>query len=97
MDVFEKAHKMVSDLCQGRKDWIMSIPVDEERDPDVVIGKAIMAGMKAQSDADRRLELLKEINEHHLTFGECLFCTMLEIEEGYEHDPDCELAEAIDE
>jgi len=49
-----------------------------------------------QALADKRLELLKEINEHHLTFGECLFCTMLEIEEGYEHDPDCELAEAID-
>ena len=49
-----------------------------------------------QEKADKRLVLLKEISEHYLTFGECLFCTMLEIEEGYEHDPDCELAEAID-
>ena len=68
MDVFEKAHKMVSDLCQGRKDWIMSIPVDEERDPDVVISKAIMAGMDAQAESDQRLELLKRFGEficHH--------------------------------
>ena len=49
-----------------------------------------------QALADKRLELLKEISEHHLTFGECLFCTMLEFEEGHEHAPDCELAEAID-
>ena len=49
-----------------------------------------------QSLADKRLMLLREISEHYLTFGECLFCTMLELEEGHEHDPDCELAEAID-
>ena len=52
--------------------------------------------IRVEALADKRLVLLKEINEHHLTFGECLFCTMLELEEGYEHDPDCELAEAID-
>ena len=46
--------------------------------------------------ADKRLELLKEISEHHLTFGECLFCTMLELEEGHAHEAECELAEAID-
>ena len=65
-------------------------------DLEAELGEYIGKWCKAQSLADKRLELLREISEHHLTFGECLFCTMLELEEGYEHAPDCELAEAID-
>jgi len=52
--------------------------------------------LRHERTIDRHLELLKANIEHHLMFGECLFCTMLELEEGHEHDPDCELAEAID-
>jgi len=44
---------------------------------------------------DGHLKLLKANIEHHLMFGECLFCTMLELEEGHEHDPDCELEKEL--
>ena len=49
--------------------------------------------------ADKRLELLKEIHDRCQNKGWCPFCTMLEVDTflGHEHDPDCELAEAIDE
>jgi hypothetical protein len=32
------AQNMVSDLCQGRRDWMMSIPARPDHDPDLVIG-----------------------------------------------------------
>lgn len=34
----EAAIQMVSDLCHKRREWIMSIPLREGYDPDVVIG-----------------------------------------------------------
>jgi hypothetical protein len=37
----EEAYATVNDLCLGRKDWTMSIPVDKERDPDIIIGDAL--------------------------------------------------------
>ena len=37
------AHAMVSSLCRGDKKWIMSIPANEQSDPDLVIGRALCA------------------------------------------------------
>jgi len=98
MDVFDRASKMVSDLCNGRKRWIMSIPVDEERDPDVVIGKAIRAGVDAQADADRRGELLKRYDEGLQREPDCFSCGIMafnEDTEKWEHADDCELAKEL--
>lgn len=41
LESISTARKCVSDLCAGRKQWVMSVPVDEDRDPDVVIGSAL--------------------------------------------------------
>jgi hypothetical protein len=32
---------MVSALCDGKRDWIMSIPARPDHDPDLVIGEAL--------------------------------------------------------
>ena len=42
----DKAHEMVSALCrprgsEGSREWVMSIPVREDHDPDVVISDAL--------------------------------------------------------
>ena len=36
----EAACNMVADLCDGKRDWIMSIPARPDYDPDLVIGKS---------------------------------------------------------
>ena len=108
MDVFEKAHKMVADLCHGTRDWIMSIPADEERDPDLVISAAIRAGIKAQATADRQRELLSEWNKIRVekTHEDCPFCGMsvyakttpppnTEILFEDRHTADCKLAKEL--
>lgn len=45
-DQIKKAHNMVYRLCDGAK-WIMSVPVDRERDPDMVITDGLMTGESA--------------------------------------------------
>ena len=40
----EAAHKMVSDLCHRRREWVMSIPARPDYDPDLVIGLALRKG-----------------------------------------------------
>lgn len=42
----EVAYKMVTDLCDGKREWNMSIPAQENYDPDLVIGKALMEAKK---------------------------------------------------
>ena len=41
LDEIESAHEMVCDLCTGKKRWVMSIPAQPDRDPDLVIGLAL--------------------------------------------------------
>jgi hypothetical protein len=44
LGAIEKAEQMVSDLCNRKRDWIMSIPVMHDYDPDTVIAKGLRAG-----------------------------------------------------
>lgn len=37
----EKAWTVVDDLCQGRREWVMSIPARPGHDPDLVISDAL--------------------------------------------------------
>ena len=41
LEGIEKAQRMVSELCAGRRTWIMSIPARPDYDPDLVIGQAL--------------------------------------------------------
>ena len=38
-----RAEAMVSDLCHGRREWVMSIPARPKDDPDIVIADALNA------------------------------------------------------
>lgn len=49
------AHTMVSDLCHGRRDWIMSIPAQKDYDPDLVIGASLSDGDKLMAIAEAAL------------------------------------------
>ena len=35
------AWQIVNDLCAGKKRWVMSVPAEPDRDPDLVIGAAL--------------------------------------------------------
>lgn len=49
----EKAHQMVVDLCQGRRDWMMSIPARRDYDPDLVIDASLQDVPALLSELDR--------------------------------------------
>jgi hypothetical protein len=38
---YEDATAMVSDLCHRRRTWTLSVPADEQRDPDLVISNSL--------------------------------------------------------
>jgi hypothetical protein len=53
-----KAHALIDDLCNGRREWIMSVPARPDYDPDLVIAAALT---KAEEElAALRKELQKE-------------------------------------
>lgn len=49
----EAAQQMISDLCQGRRNWTMSIPARRDYDPDLIISAAL-------ADIPKLLEALGE-------------------------------------
>lgn len=49
----EAAMQMVNDLCQGRRNWMMSIPARPDYDPDLIISAAL-------ADIPKLLEALGE-------------------------------------
>ena len=42
LESISKAHRVVEELCIGKRRWTMSVPADEENDSDLVITKALM-------------------------------------------------------
>lgn len=54
------AHQMVSDLCNKRREWIMSIPSRQDYDPDLVIGEALRCNSRLIAEVERlRAEIAK--------------------------------------
>jgi hypothetical protein len=49
----DKAHAHIGDLCTGRSRWKMTIPVNPERDSDLILTEALV-------DAER---LMAEVNQ----------------------------------
>ena len=52
LEGIQKAIDMVSALCAGKQKWIRSIPPQPERDPDVVIYRALTAARRLIEDGD---------------------------------------------
>ncbi len=82
-EIIEKAWQTVGDLCMGKQDWVMSIPVDKERDPDVIIADALKLSEELQETADRRLGLLRryewipQFRDHASQFHFCPECRQI--------------------
>lgn len=49
----DRAHRMICDLCEGRREWRMSIPAEVDYDPDLVIGDGLLAGREALAEVER--------------------------------------------
>lgn len=64
----DTAHQMVAALCEGAREWVMSIPARPDHDPDLIIADGLEAGKKALSEIDRlrkeREDLVAAVNEH---------------------------------
>jgi hypothetical protein len=43
----DKALETVFDLCSGKQRWVMSVPAQPDRDPDLVISEALRAAREA--------------------------------------------------
>lgn len=69
----ERASSMVADLCNGRRKWTMSVPVQND-DPDIVIGLALNAAIDA----------LRSAASSTRRSDKCESCGYVE-----SHDPNC--------
>lgn len=43
----ERARRMVADLCEGKQRWVMHVPAEPDRDPDLVLVSGIDAALVA--------------------------------------------------
>ncbi|HXE63196.1 MAG TPA: hypothetical protein VN519_06620 [Bryobacteraceae bacterium] len=66
----DAAHKMVSDLCHGRRDWVMSIPAREDYDPDLVIGASLRDIPEVLSEPLEALDALGKYSAEQRTESE---------------------------
>lgn len=69
LESIARAHQMVSDLCNRRREWIMSIPVRLDYDPDVVIA----TGLQAAKEALLAFHTLRPVSEYHEDYGTVLW------------------------
>lgn len=69
LESIERAHKMVSDLCHRRREWIMSIPARPDYDPDIVIGTGLRDAQKALLG----LHTLTPVEEYHEDIGDVIW------------------------
>lgn len=49
----EKAGRMIGELCAGRRRWLMSIPAQENYDPDLVIAAAMSDVLPLAAEVER--------------------------------------------
>jgi hypothetical protein len=59
-DVIERAREEVHALCSGKR-WAMSIPVEEDRDSDMVIVSALDYAVTLRAEAVRLREVLEKM------------------------------------
>ena len=102
-DTVNKAQEEVAALCQGRK-WRMSIPVDEEKDSDIVIDDALRNAhecLDAIADMRKALVLVKRQRDNNFRERAALIdeCDKLRAEneqyKGYVEDRDKTIMELL--
>ena len=68
------ANQHVNDLCTGKARWTMRVPVDLERDSDVVISSALVSAEALLAVADAAEKVTDEHYLLHTDYGECRWC-----------------------
>lgn len=84
----EKAHQVIHDLCQGKREWIMSIPADRDGDPDLILNDTLMLleeRVKQLEEENTRLKgLLPDCWKSGEIKGDYKACITLSKIKGYE-------------
>src|SRR5690606_1647587 len=57
----DRAYDVVSALCEGKREWFMSLPARPDHDPDLIIGEALLAASNEISRLTRELQALRRI------------------------------------
>lgn len=68
----EAAHRMVVALCKREREWMLSIPANPQRDPDIIIGDGLRAGRHALA----RAETLQRERDEAVTKIKLLECEL---------------------
>ena len=94
-ELLERAWAEITALCSGGKQWLMTVPVDADRDSDVLFGEVLKRFAQLEAENERLKELLRTIRQD-FTFVEedewqCRFCDAYGLKRGalVEHRPDC--------
>lgn len=69
---YEAATDMVSDLCNGRKKWIMSVPAEADRDPDLVISHSLHDISDLLAEIDRLKAWVNDLQSG--LYVNCVYC-----------------------
>jgi len=56
LQLIEKASNHIDDLCQGKKRWTMSVPVDEKNDSDCILQNALTEAKKLIEKQNRVID-----------------------------------------
>jgi len=47
LDLIARGEKTIDALCSGKQRWVMNVPAEPDRDPDLVLSDALRAGREA--------------------------------------------------
>ena len=100
----DRAYDVVSALCEGKREWLMSIPARPDHDPDLIIGDALLtarneiARLTREMEAARRLirELVDDEDAGLVWTGTSVVCAYCSATDRYgvEHDHGCPIERA---
>lgn len=82
----DRAYDVASALCEGEREWLMSIPARPDHDPDLIIGDALLA---AGNEIARLTCELEEARERERGYREALCQALDRGFPGDTHEGDC--------
>jgi len=103
LEKIDRAYDVVSALCEGKREWLMSIPARPDHDPDLIIGDALLAARNEIASLTRELEAARELlrelaggDEAGLAWDRGWRCVYCDSRARYTvlHDGDCPIVRA---
>lgn len=55
----DRAYDVVSALCEGKREWLISIPARPDHDPDLIIGDALLVARNEIARLAAELDALR--------------------------------------